>query len=353
MSRLKSGLSDAGSDALKSIGLSGADLSQTIGSDPRSAGTHAKDGLNPDGTPYTAAVDIRISGRTADQIKTLLGKLADVGYAAWYRAPNWDGKNGSAHIHAIYAGVRMKASLQKQVHAWLDGFDGLAGEGGRRPYHFWSPTQIREDLVRWYFLSANPAVYGGPVVKPNWPKPGTVAVTAVPAISPAFEAALKHVLASEGGYSDDPSDAGGPTKYGITQATLSAFLGRQASVDEVKELTAEKVAPIYRQKYWDKMQLGRITSAKAAALLFDQGVNRGALTVVKDAQAVVGAAQDGDLGPVTAGLINSMKPENFVREFLQVSQLKYVGIVQANPTQVKFLKGWTNRLHSIWDYVTT
>ena len=34
------------------------------------------------------------------------------------------------------------------------------------------------------------------------------------------------IVANEGGYVDNAGDAGGPTRYGITIATLSAFRGR-------------------------------------------------------------------------------------------------------------------------------
>ena len=49
-----------------------------------------------------------------------------------------------------------------------------------------------------------------------------------------FEACLKFVLQFEGGFVNNPKDPGGPTNLGVTQATLSGFLGRQATIDEVK-----------------------------------------------------------------------------------------------------------------------
>src|SRR4051794_36362256 len=66
-----------------------------------------------------------------------------------------------------------------------------------------------------------------------------------------FEKCFAFILQFEGGFTNDPKDPGGPTNLGITQATLSAFLGRQATIAEVKALTPEKVAPIYRGKFWD------------------------------------------------------------------------------------------------------
>lgn len=350
MARLKAGLSDAASDALRAAGVTVDKISQTMGSATASAGTHEKDGVNADGTPYSAAVDLRSKSMSEPEIKSLLGKLADVGFVSWYRKPGADGWPSTEvpHIHAVYCGVAMKPALQNQVHDWLDGKNGLASHAN---YKFWKPTELREQQIRWLFLNHNPAVAGGAVVKPNYPKPGPKPDPGT-AYSLAFRRALEHVLIMEGGYSNHPADNGGPTNLGITQAVLSAYLGRQATVDEVKALTPDKVAPIYRERYWEKMGLDGIADPRIAALLFDQGVNRGAITVVKEAQALAKVAQDGDLGPVSAAAINEMPVAYFLREFIQAAQHKYLGIAFANASQLVFLKGWITRTHAIWDYVS-
>ena len=53
----------------------------------------------------------------------------------------------------------------------------------------------------------------------------------------------------EGGYSNHPADRGGPTNMGITQATLSEYLGRPASVDEVRSLSRAQAVAIYRSRW--------------------------------------------------------------------------------------------------------
>ena len=50
----------------------------------------------------------------------------------------------------------------------------------------------------------------------------------------SFESAISEVLLTEGGYVDHPDDRGGPTNYGITQKTLSDFLGHEATKEEVQ-----------------------------------------------------------------------------------------------------------------------
>ncbi|HVY35271.1 MAG TPA: glycosyl hydrolase 108 family protein [Caulobacteraceae bacterium] len=102
-----------------------------------------------------------------------------------------------------------------------------------------------------------------------------------------FDACLAEVLRHEGGYVHDPRDPGGATNWGVTLATLSRALGRPAGVDELRALTPQGAAPIYRRLYW--------TAAGCEALapgldlmVFDTSVNMG----VGAARALLGAVDD-------------------------------------------------------------
>ena len=67
----------------------------------------------------------------------------------------------------------------------------------------------------------------------------------------AFAAALKLVLAYEGGYVNDPRDLGGETNKGITQRTYDSFrLSQQLPKLTVKNITDAEVANIYYNQYW-------------------------------------------------------------------------------------------------------
>jgi lysozyme family protein len=63
------------------------------------------------------------------------------------------------------------------------------------------------------------------------------------------ERIISDLLAREGGFVNHPADRGGATKFGITQDTLSAWLGRAASVEDVRALTASEAGAIYRQRF--------------------------------------------------------------------------------------------------------
>jgi lysozyme family protein len=113
-----------------------------------------------------------------------------------------------------------------------------------------------------------------------------------------FDACLRFTLKFEGGYVNNPKDPGGPTNLGVTQATLSAFLGHAASIADVKALTPKAVAPIYRQRFWDTVK-GDLLPVGVDLAVFDFGVNSGPFRAAIGLQRALGVADDGDIGPIT------------------------------------------------------
>ena len=115
--------------------------------------------------------------------------------------------------------------------------------------------------------------------------------------------AIDDIIRVEGGYVNDPVDKGGPTKYGITQKTLSQYLGRQASIDDVKNLTKETAREIYERHYLTGPRINTLPSPIKEQIL-DIGVNSGPKTAIKMLQRVLNAA---GFGPVTVdGVIGPM-----------------------------------------------
>ena len=56
---------------------------------------------------------------------------------------------------------------------------------------------------------------------------------------PSVDEMIDDILRREGGYVNHPADRGGPTNYGITQKTLSRYIGRAALTSEVKNLSED------------------------------------------------------------------------------------------------------------------
>ena len=67
------------------------------------------------------------------------------GFAAWYRKDGQDGWTGPPHIHAIWAGCRLKPVLQQQVEDWLRGGNGLYSNSR---YQFWQASAEMKDPRR-------------------------------------------------------------------------------------------------------------------------------------------------------------------------------------------------------------
>jgi hypothetical protein len=143
------GVHPEASDRLRCAGVTDSMITQTIGSAAASAGYHAQDGT-VDGAPYTAAIDLSVRGLDSSEIRSLLARLGENGFAAWYRQPGHDGwpSSEAAHIHAVFAGVVMKAELRGQVRDYLVGRNGLASH---THYSFWSPSAATLDIIRLLF----------------------------------------------------------------------------------------------------------------------------------------------------------------------------------------------------------
>jgi lysozyme family protein len=126
-----------------------------------------------------------------------------------------------------------------------------------------------------------------------------------------FETCFNFILEFEGGFTNDPRDPGGATNLGVTQATLSAFLGRQATIAEVKALTPAKVAPLYRLKFWDHVN-GDDLPVGIDLAVFDFGVHSGPSRGVMGLQRALGIADDGQPGPVTTAAAKKADPKTTV-----------------------------------------
>ncbi|PWE16322.1 hypothetical protein DDZ18_12925 [Marinicauda salina] len=157
----------------------------------------------------------------------------------------------------------------------------------------------------------------------------------------AFEHALDHVLEWEGGFVDHPDDPGGATNMGITLRTLADWRGGDASVSDVRALTRDEAAAIYRARYWDAAHCGAMP-APIGFLTFDGAVNHGVGRAVKLLQRAVGVPDDGLVGPVTLGAANAADPGRIVEETAARRMAFYAGLSSFDT----FGLGWSRRLMS-------
>ena len=157
-----------------------------------------------------------------------------------------------------------------------------------------------------------------------------------------FQPALAHVLISEGGYIHHKLDPGGMTNLGVTKAVWEEWVGRPSSEKEMRSLTPEMVAPLYRRKYWDKIQGDYLPDGVDYAV-FDFAVNSGPGRAAKFLQELVGAKPDGAIGPQTLVAVGKKDPKELVIAYNEKRQ----AFLESLPTFATFGNGWTKRVTSV------
>lgn len=156
------------------------------------------------------------------------------------------------------------------------------------------------------------------------------------------------MLKSEGGYIHHPSDPGGRTNLGVTQATWENWVGRKSDEAEMRGLTPEKVEPLYKKKYWDAVR-GDELPAGISYLLFDFAVNAGVGRSIKTLQTAVNVTPDGGFGPMTMAAVQAVNPVELIERFSQAKEDFYRSLT----TFLTFGKGWLNRVADVKQHATS
>ncbi len=163
---------------------------------------------------------------------------------------------------------------------------------------------------------------------------------------------IADIVRREGGFVNDPNDAGGATKYGITIGTLASWRGAPVTVEDVRNLTVEEASAIYEKRYIKEPGLDTITDPALRALLVDFGVLSGPRRAVQGLQKALGFSDadcDGAFGPKSKAALAA--DSNPVALFYKVKceRLEQFIRILANPSQSGFANGWANRLDEFED----
>jgi len=160
--------------------------------------------------------------------------------------------------------------------------------------------------------------------------------------------ALDKVLKWEGGWSDNPKDKGGATMMGITLATYRHFFGVGKTKEDLRNITREELEHIYRKGFWDVMKGDYFANQSLATYVFDWVVNSGVGTLRK-IQECCGLLADGIIGSKSLHVFNTKSKWCFDKIKERRIQF-YNKIVENNPSQKVFLRGWSRRAES-YDYL--
>lgn len=167
---------------------------------------------------------------------------------------------------------------------------------------------------------------------------------------------IDHIIEVEGGYSDDPDDAGGETCWGITVEVARAW-GYEGPMRDLPQETARE---IYRERYYHGPHFDRVAkrSPAIARELVDTGVNMGVGQSGAFLQSALNALNDrgrhyrditvdGQVGPATLGALRAYldlrgaEGEQVLLVALNALQgARYIELAEARERNEKFVYGW-------------
>lgn len=172
---------------------------------------------------------------------------------------------------------------------------------------------------------------------------------------------IEDLIDREGGYVNDARDAGGATRWGITEA-----VARKHGYDgDMRVLPRDDAAAIYRRAYWLRPRFADVgtRAPKIAAELFDTGVNMGPATAVQFLQRALNALNrgqrdysdirvDGAIGSATLGALDGFlkarghRGETVLLKAIEALQgERYLSLAERRPANEAFLYGWlANRI---------
>lgn len=180
-----------------------------------------------------------------------------------------------------------------------------------------------------------------------------------------IEQMLDDLLKREGGYSNNPSDRGGATNWGITEhvARLQGYTG------DMRDMPRNEALDIYRRIYWIRPAFDQVAalSLRVAEELFDTGVNMGPGMASEFLQRLLTALNrggkdyadlkpDGRIGTQTLNALRSFiqargreKAERILLRGLDALQgARYIELAEKYPNQEEFLNGWLdNRIGNV------
>lgn len=167
------------------------------------------------------------------------------------------------------------------------------------------------------------------------------------------------IVKREGGFVNDPKDAGGPTNHGVSlykyakgKPELDLDGDGDIDIDDIKLVTPEIAIDLYVKDFYVAPNFSKLPQPLDAQA-FDLAVNAGAKRsgiVFQRALNALGAnlrSIDGVLGRMTLEavpkILNAKGMKALNNQFVAERIRFYEGLVATKPSNAKFLKGWKNR----------
>lgn len=158
----------------------------------------------------------------------------------------------------------------------------------------------------------------------------------------SFERSVQYVLTHEGGYTNHPSDPGGPTNWGITLHDARLYWKRNASALDVRAMPLSVAKQIYRERYWNALRCDELPLGVDYAL-FDYGVNSGVGRARKVLMRIVAARMpDAKLADVFSAA-GKIAADRLIRDLCAERRAFLRGL----KTWPVFGRGWARRVMEV------
>ena len=174
-----------------------------------------------------------------------------------------------------------------------------------------------------------------------------------------IEQIIADIIKAEGGFIHHPNDIGGPTNMGITQETLSNWISRQASIDDVRNLTVKIATEIYMMEYYKKPKFN-LLHPKIQPIVVDASVLFGPRRAGKFIQKIANDINlagefgydtliiDGLIGEKTVIMVSNICFTKglfalFINAYVEERIEYHRQRVAKRSDQQIFLNGWVNR----------
>lgn len=146
-----------------------------------------------------------------------------------------------------------------------------------------------------------------------------------------FDLAFDKLIGHEGGYTNNPADPGGETKWGISKRSYPSLDIASLSMDDAKV--------IYRRDFWDPAQI-ELMPDEIRFDVFDGAVNSGISQSIKWLQMAVQVDADGQVGTKTQTAWGQI-PGNLIHARYNGYRLQFMSSLV---TWKDFGRGWANRV---------
>ena len=152
-----------------------------------------------------------------------------------------------------------------------------------------------------------------------------------------FQKLVSNILKNEGGYKPkDGIDRGGETNLGISELWYPN--------EDIKNMNRLKASYFYYRDYYIGPKIYKLP-LKLREIVFDNAVNQGQPTAIKNLQKALNVKVDGVIGPETLKAVKNRNFEELKMRLIEEITNTYKDIIKRDSKQIYHQNGWLNRVN--------